>query len=252
MLSASKIKLIHSLAQKKYRNESGLFLAEGVKLVEELLYSGRFECTFIAGTVKWEESHPNVTADQTVTVTPEELKKASLLQTPQEVLALFRMPERHCDICIAGQQLCLALDGVQDPGNIGTIVRLADWFGIEHIFCSSNTVDIFNPKAVQATMGAIARVSVHYTDLKAALACLPSSVPVYGTFMNGKDIYHERLSRNGIIIMGNEGSGISDEIEHLVNVRIGIPSYPTGRATSESLNVAMATAIVCSEFRRRL
>ena len=248
MLSASKIKLIHSLAHKKYRNENGLFLAEGAKLVEELTRT--FKCAFMAATEEWlsENRHPDI--EQIQTVSQDELRKASLLQTPHDVLALFHIPDNYCDINIAETELCLALDGVQDPGNLGTIVRLADWFGVNHIFCSQETADVYNPKAIQATMGAIARVQLHYTDLYQSIRSLKDCVPTYGTFMNGQSIYSENLSPNGLIIMGNEGNGISADIEKLVRFRIGIPSYPSGRPTSESLNVAMATGIILSEFRR--
>lgn len=249
MLSASKIKLIHSLAHKKYRTESGLFLAEGAKLVNEL--TGTFKCEFMAATDDWLSANRHTGIGQIQSVTPDELRKASLLQTPHDVLALFRLPDYECGIDIASDELCLALDGVQDPGNIGTIVRLADWFGINHIFCSHETADVFNPKAVQATMGAIARVQLHYTDLLQSISSLREDIPTYGTFMDGSNIYSEKLSRNGIIIMGNEGNGISRGIAGLVRHRIGIPSFPAGRPTSESLNVAMATSIILSEFRRR-
>ncbi len=249
MISAAKIKLIHSLERKKFRTEYGMFLAEGPKLVEELSHT--FECDFLAATKDWIDRNHSQFAKNAQCITDEELRKASLQQSPQEVLALFRIPTQGADITIATTQLCIALDGVQDPGNLGTIVRIADWFGIEHIFCSRDTADIYNPKAIQATMGAVARVSVHYSDLCNEIPSLPSGTPVYGTFMNGKNIYQSTLKDNGLIVMGNEGAGISPEIEALVTDRIGIPSYPYGRATSESLNVGVATAIVCSEFRRR-
>ena len=151
----------------------------------------------------------------------------------------------------AAKNLVLALDDVQDPGNLGTIMRIADWFGIKDIFCSKATADIFNPKAVQATMGAVARVKIHYTDLAKELSALPSSIPVYGTFLEGDIIYDTQLSANGVIIMGNEGNGISKEVGKTVSRKLYIPNWPAGAATSESLNVAIATAIVCSEFRRR-
>ena len=250
MLSAAKIKLIHSLAHKKFRIESGLFLAEGIKLIDDL--NGRFDCVLLAATEEWYESRHSFKAEQNYTVTPEELRKASLQQAPQEVLGLYRIPYDRIEGNEAEKDLCLALDGLQDPGNMGTIVRLADWFGIEHIFCSHNTVDIYNPKSVQATMGAIARVKVHYVELADFIGSQSVTVPVYGTFMDGNDIYSDRLSRNGIVIMGNEGSGISDGISKMVTHRIGIPNFPKGRDTSESLNVAMAASIICSEFRRRL
>lgn len=250
MISAAKTKLIRSLTRKKSRMENGLFVAEGPKLVGELCHS--FQCTYLAATQDWISSNETGFAAEVQCVTQEELCRASLQQSPQEVLALFRIPKRDCDIAIVRDELCLALDGVQDPGNLGTIVRIADWFGISHIFCSPDTADVFNPKAIQATMGAAARVNLHYVDLNAGIASLPDDVPVYGTFMDGTDIYRADLSENGLIVMGNEGSGISSEISRMVNARIGIPSFPEGRPTSESLNVAVATAIVCSEFRRRL
>jgi len=146
--------------------------------------------------------------------------------------------------------LCLALDEVQDPGNLGTIIRIADWFGIEHIFCSQGTADVYNPKVVQATMGALARVHVHYVNLSELIDSLPD-IPVYGTFLDGTNIYEQELSQTGIIVMGNEGNGISPEVRKVINRRLYIPNYPANRPTSESLNVAVATAITCAEFRRR-
>ena len=148
------------------------------------------------------------------------------------------------------QELCLALDDIQDPGNLGTIIRIADWFGIKNIFCSHGTADAFSPKTVQATMGALARVKIHYCDIKALISGL-DDVPVFGTFLDGNNIYESELSANGLIVMGNEGNGISKEVSALINKRILIPNYPQGNETTDSLNVAIATAIVCSEFRRR-
>ena len=153
------------------------------------------------------------------------------------------------DTKVIAQSLCLALDDVQDPGNLGTIIRVADWFGIEHIFCSQGTVDVYNPKTIQATMGALARVKLHYCHLPSLIASL--DVPVYGTFLDGTDMYQENLTNHGLIVMGNEGNGIGDEVGKLVNKRLYIPNYPPQRETSESLNVAMATGIICAEFRRR-
>ena len=144
----------------------------------------------------------------------------------------------------------MALDDIQDPGNLGTIIRLADWFGIEHIICSPNTVDVYNPKTIQATMGGIARVKVYYTPLPDLIKSL-GDTPIYGTLLNGDNMYSQRLSRNGLIIMGNEGNGISKEVESLITRKLYIPNYPQSRETSESLNVAIATAVVCAEFRRQ-
>jgi TrmH family RNA methyltransferase len=149
------------------------------------------------------------------------------------------------------RKLSLVLDGIQDPGNMGTIVRVADWFGIEDIICSPDTADIYNPKTVQATMGAIARVKVHYTNLKDFLQ-KHNHLPIYGTFLEGKNIYCESLSENGFIVMGNEGNGIRPETEKAINRKLFIPSFPFEREASESLNVGVATGIICGEFRRRL
>lgn len=153
---------------------------------------------------------------------------------------------------LPSQQLCLALDGVQDPGNVGTIIRVADWFGITQIYCSHETADVYNPKVVQATMGSLARVDVQYTDLTTLIDNLPESCPVYGTLLDGSDLYQQELSDHGLIVMGNEGKGLTVEVRQRVNHRLLIPNYPKGRDTAESLNVAIATAIVCAEFRRRI
>lgn len=249
MLSKNKIKYIRSLELKKNRKEEKVFVAEGHKLVGDLM--GHFPCRLLVGTAGWFSSHPDCHADEMIEVEQEELSRASLQKTPQEVLAIFEQPVYESDSKVISESLCLALDNVQDPGNLGTIVRLADWFGIEDIFCSAGTVDIFNPKTVQATMGAIARVRVHYCDLPELISSL-KGIPVYGTFLNGNVIYSETLSANGLIVMGNEGNGVSTEVEALINKRLYIPNYPHERETSESLNVAIATAVVCAEFRRRL
>jgi TrmH family RNA methyltransferase len=185
-------------------------------------------------------------------VTDEELKRASFQETPQQVLAVFKQLTYEVDVNeVARKQLCLVLDDVQNPGNLGTIVRLADWFGIEHIFCSKGCADIYNPKTVQATMGGIARVQVHEADLPELLSRLDKDIPVYGTFLDGENMYGKELENRGLIVMGNEGKGVSKEVAAFVTERLYIPNYPEGRETSESLNVAIATAIVCAEFRRR-
>lgn len=251
MLSKARIKLIHSLEQKKYRRQEGLFVAEGHKLVGELLTAGHMP-QYICHTQQWQQPE-NALSCPTDLVTETELQSASLLQHPQQVIALFPLPAWKMPEDDAGiHNLILALDGVQDPGNLGTICRIADWFGIEDIVCSSTTTDIFNPKATQATMGAIARVRVHYTDLKAYLnTTRQHGVPLYGTFLDGGNIYQHDLTANGIIVMGNEGNGISRDIASLITDRLLIPNYPQNRTTTESLNVAVATAITCAEFRRR-
>lgn len=249
MLSKNKIKYIRSLELKKNRKEEQAFVAEGHKLVGELL--GHFSCRLLIATHAWIERNPQVKAAEIIEVTQDELTRASLQKTPQEVLAIFEQPTYSMQHEVIANNLCLALDDIQDPGNLGTIIRLADWFGIEHIFCSQGTVDVFNPKTIQATMGALARVKLYYCHLPSLIASL-EDVHVYGTFLDGENIYSKTLSTHGLIVMGNEGNGISQEVAKLVNERLYIPNYPPQRETSESLNVAMATAIICAEFRRRL
>ena len=249
MLSKNKIKYIRSLEQKKYRKEEKAFLAEGSKLVGDL--SGYFHCKLVAGTPEWLAANPTFEADEVFEVSREELTRASLLKTPKDVLAVYNIPQYGFPADAPSRCLCLALDDVQDPGNLGTIIRVADWFGIEHIFCSQGTVDAFNPKTVQATMGALARIKLHYCDLDELIDSL-DEVPVFGTFLDGTNMYQEELSTFGLIVMGNEGNGISDRIAQRINRRILIPNFPEGCETSESLNVAVATSIVCAEFRRRM
>lgn len=249
MLSKNKIKYIRSLELKKNRKEEQVFVAEGHKLVGDLL--GYFPCKLLIATSNWLKANHSVTANEIIEVTQEELSRASLQKTPQEVLAVFVQPSYDLNPEVIKSSLCLALDDVQDPGNLGTIIRLADWFGIEHLFCSVGTADVYNPKTVQATMGALARVKVHYCSLPQLIGGL-TNTPVYGTFLNGNIIYAEPLSAHGLIVMGNEGKGVSPEVERMINRKLYIPNYPQERETSESLNVAIATAVVCSEFRRRL
>lgn len=252
MLSKAKIKLIQSLEQKKKRREEGLFVAEGPKVVGDLL--PHFTCRLIVAESTWIAQHPEVQATEIIEASNEELRKVSFLKTPQGVLALFELPTYPTPHDIACKELCLALDDVQDPGNLGTIIRVADWFGIRHIFCSTGTADAFSPKTIQATMGAVSRVQIHYVGLYDFLYRIKQenpSTPFYGTFLEGKNIYKEPLIPHGIIIMGNEGNGIGQQIQQLVTHKLFIPNYPEGCATSESLNVAIATAITCAEFRRR-
>jgi TrmH family RNA methyltransferase len=184
------------------------------------------------------------------TVTDDELHRISFLQHPQEILAVFHIPTpQESSNLHLPSDICLALDGVQDPGNVGTIIRIADWFGITHIYCSPDTADVYNPKVVQATMGSLAHVQITYCDLVPLLR--EAAVPVYGTLLDGQDIYQQPLSREGVIVMGNEGNGISPEVRQLVSHKLLIPNFNKNTETAESLNVAIATAITCSEFRRR-
>lgn len=237
MISKNQIKFVRQLEQKKYRKKEGLFVAEGPKVVGDLLRAG-FKAHTIFATSEWESQGQTFQE-----VSNEELRRVSFLQHPQRVLALFFIPTESIP---SVSSLSLALDDVQDPGNLGTIIRIADWFGIDTIYCSENTADAWSPKVVQATMGSIARVNIIYTDLQELIS--KAQVPVYGTLLDGQDIYTQELSKEGIIVMGNEGNGISAPIRKLINRRLLIPQFHEG---PESLNVAIATAITCSEFRRR-
>ncbi len=253
MISKNKIKAIRQLENKKHRRETGLFVGEGPKVVSDLLSS--FPVHTIVATASWLQAHPDIPSVETISVSDEELRRVSFLQHPQQVLGIFSIPKPSAlseGIREAvSQKLCLALDGVQDPGNLGTIIRIADWFGIEDIVCSHDTTDAYSPKVIQATMGSIARVNVVYTDLAELIDSLPTDIPVYGTELDGHDLYHETLEPRGLLIMGNEGNGISNAISARLTRRLLIPPYPSGRKTADSLNVAIATAVVCSEFRRR-
>lgn len=253
MLSKTKIKLIQSLNRKKDRDETGLFLVEGNKMVDEALASN-YNIISLVCTPEFLKEHPqaNERANEIIETDNDSIQRASLLQNPQEAIAIVQKtiePEFRIN---PEAKLYLALDFIQDPGNLGTIIRIADWFGIDTIICSENTVDVFNPKVVQATMGAIFRVNCHYTNLVSFLEKQSAErVPVYGTFMTGANLYTEKLTSNGIIVMGNEGNGISDSVGQLVSKKISIPTFSTQENKSESLNVAIATAICCSEFKRK-
>ena len=231
-ISKAQVKLVRSLQQKKFRDESGLFVAEGDKCVEELRRGFELVHLYREG-----ENASRV-----------EIEQMSGLRTPQGVIGVFKQRTKdngHRTM----DGLVLALDGVQDPGNLGTIIRTCDWFGVHDIYCSLDTADCYNPKVVQATMGALARVRVHYVDLPEFIRSYKG--PVYGTLLDGKNMYETELHKNALIIMGNEGNGISEEVRKLVTHPIRIPSYPNKEASDvvESLNVSIATAIVLAEFR---
>ena len=242
MVSKNQIKLISSLHQKKYRIAHQLFIAEGVKGINELLQSN-FELEHLYVTI---DEFKSVSITQKTVISDADLKKISALTTPNTCLAVFKIPKEKP---VLNKGLIVALDTIRDPGNMGTILRLCDWFGINQVVCSKETVDLYNPKVVQATMGSIARVNVNYLNLKDFLETTP--LPIYGTFMDGEDIYNSEITNEGIIILGNEANGISKEIEELVTKRITIPRFGNLQQT-ESLNVATATAIVLSEFKRRV
>lgn len=239
MVSKNQIKLITSLQQKKYRKLHNLFIAEGKKVIQELI-DAKFslEHLFVTKENLFDKKH------NPVLISDSDLKKISALTTANDCLAVFKIKEINANNEVG---LEVALDNIKDPGNMGTIIRLCDWFGISKIVCTEETVDIYNPKVVQATMGSLARVEVFYTDLPNYLK--KAKVEIFGTFMEGSTIYKQELPNEGIIVMGNEANGISNEIESLVTQKISIPRFGNLQQT-ESLNVATATAIILSEFKR--
>lgn len=243
-MTKNDIQRIRSLSDKKGRAEHGLFLAEGAKLVGEMLASS----LDVVQVFKLDTVGDRLPGE---VIAPSQMERISALKTSSEVAALVRIPRYELRAETVCTGLCLALDGVQDPGNMGTILRLADWFGLSDVICSENSADCFNPKVVQATMGAIARVRVHYTSLEGFLEQAAAlGTPIYGTFLDGGNLYDAQLSSRGVVVMGSEGRGISDPVARHINRRLYIPPFPPGAPTSESLNVAVATAIICAEFRR--
>jgi TrmH family RNA methyltransferase len=250
MLSKNQVKYLQSLRLAKFRELNRAFIAEGVKLVDELLHS-HFNIHIIYGTPAWIESHQRILASQEFViqeVTEEELKKISNLVTPNEALAVAGYPDQSVPSADSFGNIILLLDRIQDPGNLGTIIRTADWFGIGHVFCSNDTVDVYNPKVIQATMGSICRVSVQYTDLRQLLVSLGDTWRKYGTISDGENIYKAVLEFPAAIVIGNESKGISEEFLPLLTHRVGIPSRSKG---AESLNASVAAGIICSEFSRR-
>jgi TrmH family RNA methyltransferase len=250
MLTANTIKFIKSLQNKKYRKEHGLFIAEGPKLVEDLIESD-LSIDTIYYTTNW-DNPISARGMKFELISQKDMYRISGLTSPSSVLATIKIPQANFLFSDFSKTIGIALDDIQDPGNLGTIIRLADWFGVEYIFCSKGTVDAFSPKVVQATMGAISRVKLVYVDLVNFLEdTRKNNIPIFGTFLDGEDIYNTDLPLNGIVVMGNEGSGISKSVERLITSRLTIPSFASKGMGSESLNVAMATAIICSEFKRR-
>ena len=249
-VTGSVIKLVRSLSQKKARDAEGRFLAEGRKCVDETL--GHFACDMIIATKGWAEEHQDCPWAGKITVATErQMRRMSQFSTPGDVIAVYATPRHDVDPGRLPGSLSVALDGVQDPGNLGAIIRLADWFGVDDVYCSPATADAYSHKVVQATMGAISRVRVHYLDLVELLGQC-EGIDVYGTFLDGDDIYRASLGGTGLVIFGNEGRGISPQVAALVGGRLLIPSYPAGAARVESLNVGSAVAVVLSEFRRRM
>lgn len=245
-------KIFASLDAAKCRRREGLFPAEGTKCVVDLL--PRFTCEWLFALPEWIEAHAPVLAEyapvRCVPSTPQMIRSITRLPSAPEVTAFFALPAPKAVPDVSAGELVLALDCIQDPGNMGTIVRCCSWMGVKKIVASTDTVDCFNPKAVQASMGALARVMVFYTDLAAWLGTL--DMPVYGTFLDGLNIYKEPLPKEACLVMGNEGRGISPEVERVVTNRLFIPPYPLGSHPQDSLNVGMATAIALSQFRSKL
>jgi len=254
LLSGNQVKHINSLKQKKFREIHHQFLAEGSKLVLDILESP-YKVLAVYALAGWLKRNENLLLSKKVPFTEireGEMDKITALSTPSPALAITEIPATP-PLPVLVNDLILALDDIRDPGNLGTIIRIADWFGIESIVCSENTVDLYNPKVIQATMGSVTRIRVNYCNLPEFLSSLDPAINIYGTFPEGENIYSARLDPKGVILIGSESSGISPEVVSKVTDRISIPSYTAaaGRDHAESLNASIATAIVCSEFRRR-
>lgn len=258
MISSSKSKLVRSLRQKKFRDQHGLFLIEGEKMVMELAMGDPeipFSLREVFASPEWIERNISILNQSRIEITEAsmaEIKKVSNLVTPQAVIALASIPHLPFSSEILLNTPVLAFESIRDPGNLGTIIRTADWFGIRHIVCTPDSTDLYNPKVVQSTMGAITRVQVHYQDLEALLKSGElKGKSIFGTFMEGENLYETSLEPDPLILFGNESRGLSDQLSPLIKRRITIPSFsPVGRG-SESLNVASSVAVVCSELRRR-
>ncbi|MGE5943117.1 MAG: TrmH family RNA methyltransferase [Flavobacteriales bacterium] len=242
-LSKNQIKLITSLKQKKYRLLHGFFVVEGIKTINELLSSNLQLLTLYTTETFNNDANADSYQDEII-ISETDLKRISFLTTPNKALAIFKIPISKS---IDADALIVALDNIRDPGNLGTIIRLCDWFGIKDLVCSNETVDCFNPKVIQATMGSITRVNINYVDLPSFLK--ETHLPIFGTFMDGESVYEKNLPEKGFLVLGNEANGISKDIEVLVKEKLAIPRFGDIQAT-ESLNVATATAILLSEFRR--
>jgi len=244
MLSKAQIKLIRSLHNKKFREETGMFIAEGKRLVEDIAASSiKIEHIYATTRYNGDLKHISITED--------DLAEISALTAPQAIIALCRVPEVTGKLPDLKESMAIALDDIRDPGNLGTIIRIADWFGITNIFCSDESVEAYNPKTVQATMGSIARVNLFYVDLKEVLARYKNEgVPIYGAMLDGNNVYNEALTHNGILVIGNEANGISEGVARCVTNSVCIPSYAVQQGP-ESLNAAVAAAVLCAEFKRR-
>jgi TrmH family RNA methyltransferase len=252
MISIQTIKRVKSLQQKKFREEEHCFVAETPKIVEELLSSNAYSVEVVYALKPWIDANWKRFARHTLEdVSQKELERISGLQTPNQVLAVVKKPDISVNFEMIFSDTCLMLDDIRDPGNLGTILRIADWFGIKNVICSNESVEYTNPKCVQASMGSFLRVSIHYGDLPRILSQKPENMPIYGTFMEGENIYQTELEQKSCIVIGSEAHGISKSVESLMTKKIHIPSFSVEKNHAESLNASIATAIFCSELKRR-
>jgi TrmH family RNA methyltransferase len=253
MISKNSIKLIKSLALKKIRLKENLFLVEGDKIVSEVLESKfKVDKLFATSSFLINNQQKIKNANFVSEVTQEEITQASLLKSPQNSIALCKLPDFKGLPEKPDASLWVYLDEIQDPGNLGTIIRVCDWFGIENLFCSPRTADLFNPKVIQASMGSFCRVELIYTPFESvAKLAVSSGIPIFGAFLDGTNIYEQKLPSKALVVMGNEGNGISPEIEAKIEKKIKIPEFNKNTKSAESLNVSVATAIICSEFKRQ-
>jgi len=244
MISKNQMKFVRSLQLKKNRDTHNCFIAEGERIIDELLNSD-YNVLDLFATKHWQEAE--YAGDYISRISENELERISALKTPNKVLAVVEKPNIDLNFGSLNKGLTLGLDDIKNPGNLGTIIRVCDWFGIENIICSFSTVDLYNPKVIQATMGSFTRVNLFFTDLDKVISDLPKDYPIYGAFIDGMNVVKTKLEANSLLIMGNESYGISEKIESLVNNKISIPPKRNG---AESLNVAVATSILLHEFRR--
>jgi TrmH family RNA methyltransferase len=252
MISKQKIEMIRSLKDHKGRELTGLFMAEGSKLVFDLLKTSLVPAGIFITTEGLSTCNSGLLPVDAVHISVKEMERITSFKNPSTVLALFKIPDVIPFTKDSFQGLNLVLDRIQDPGNLGTIVRMADWFGTSHLFCSPDCADLYNPKCVQSTMGALARVQVLYLDLSELLKeAAVNKIPVYGAYMEGENVFETELSSNALIVLGSEGKGISPELSPYLTKKISIPAYPADNRELESLNVAVSASIICAEFRRR-
>jgi TrmH family RNA methyltransferase len=249
MLSKNKIKFYNSLKLRKYRKKHSLFLAEGEKIIADLIHSGNIPQTIIK-TEGNDSIHSLSDEVEIINAKKSEISKISNLKTPSDILAVFKTFDHTYDTKELLNDLVIFCDNIRDPGNFGTIIRTADWFGVRNIVCSTGTADMYNPKVIQSSMGSIARVHVHYGDADEMLSDLKGHTTIYGAYMNGKNIYEETLSPNGVIVIGNEGTGITDVVGRYIDHALSIPAYGNTDQGPESLNASIAAALICAEFRR--